>query len=181
MVPSGVQFLSQVEATLFSPTLQRLQDLSLWSLTGGRLWRPKNVPDPPEASQHPLLWRLTDGRAPSGVPILSQAEAMLFSPTLQRLQDMSLWSLTGGRLWRPKNVPGPPEAPQHPLLWRLKDGMVPSGVPILSQAEVMLFSPTLQRLQDMSFLEPHGWKSLEAGKCSGPSRGFTASVTVEAH
>ena len=97
--------------------------------------------------------RLTDGTAPSGVQILSQAEAMLFSPTLQRLQDMSLWSLTDGRLWRPKHVPCPPEASQHPLLWKLTDGTVPSGVQILSQAEAMLFSPTLQRLQDMTPLE----------------------------
>ena len=36
-----------------------------------------------------VLWRLTDGTVPSEVQILSQAEAMLFSPTLQRLQDIT--------------------------------------------------------------------------------------------
>ena len=63
--------------------------MPLWILAGSRLWRPKLFPCPIEAPQRPLLWMLTDGAAPSGVQILSQAEARLFSPTLQRLQDMT--------------------------------------------------------------------------------------------
>ena len=84
---------------------------------------------------------------------MSRAEAMLFSSTLQRLQDWpsgaSGVAASGGR----KMFRAAPEASQHPLLWRLTDGRAPSGDQILSQAEVMLFSPTLQRFQDITPLE----------------------------
>ena len=98
---------------LFSPTLQRFQDMSLSSLTGGRLWRPKKVLCPPEASQHPYSGGSLTKRYPLESKYYPKQRQRCFRRPSRGFSILPLWSFTGGRLWRPKNVPCPPEASQH--------------------------------------------------------------------